>query len=203
MLKKLGTEFYIRNNVLDISKDLLGKILVTHLSGKTTSGRIVECEAYAGEIDNASHASGGRRTPRTEIMFGHGGTAYIYLCYGIHHMFNVVTNEKGIPHAILIRALEPIEGIDTMLERTGKEKPDASLTRGPGNVGKALGLHSSMTGYSLQSDEIFIADDGFRYPGELIKASPRIGVDYAGDHARWPFRFYIAGHENVSGKPRK
>ena len=118
-------------------------------------------------------------------------------------MFNVVTNEKGIPHAILIRALEPIEGIDTMLERTGKEKPDASLTRGPGNVGKALGLHSSMTGYSLQSDEIFIADDGFRYPGEIIKASPRIGVDYAGDHARWPFRLYIAGHANVSGKPRK
>ena len=201
-MKKLKTKFYTRNNVLDITRDLLGKILVTNIGGIKTSGRIVECEAYAGEIDNASHASGGRRTQRTEVIFGHGGTAYIYLCYGIHHMFNVVTNEKDIPHAILIRALEPMEGINEMLQRTGKEQVDKTLTRGPGNVGKALGLHSSLTGFSLQSEEIFIADDGFRYPDELIKTSPRIGVDYAGEHARWPFRFYISGHPNVSGKPR-
>src|SRR4051812_8340387 len=141
-MKKLGIKFYQRADVLQISEDLIGKILVTTWNGIITSGRIVECEAYAGVIDKASHAYGDRRTKRTEIMYGKGGTAYVYLCYGIHHMFNVVTNAKNTPHAILIRALEPIKGIDEMLKRTAKEKSDNSLTRGPGNVCKALGIYT-------------------------------------------------------------
>ena len=126
-MKKLGIDFYQRSNVLQIAKELLGKILVTKWDGPDgyrdeTSGRIVEVEAYNGVIDKASHASGGRRTIRNEVMYGKGGIAYVYLCYGIHHLFNVVTNEKETPHAILIRALEPLKGIDTMLERTNKIK---------------------------------------------------------------------------------
>src|SRR6266705_4368285 len=123
-MRKLDIEFYGRKNVLQIAKELLGKILVTNWKGIITSGRIVECEAYAGVIDKASHASGGRRTVRNEIMYGEGGYAYVYLCYGIHHLFNVVTNSTDIPHAILIRAIDPIQGINTMLARTGKKRAD-------------------------------------------------------------------------------
>ncbi len=119
-MKKLQLEFYQRENVIQIAKELLGKILVTNWKGIITSGRIVECEAYAGVIDKASHASGGRRTARNEIMYGEGGYAYVYLCYGIHHLFNVVTNSKGEPHAILVRALDPVEGIEEMLLRARK-----------------------------------------------------------------------------------
>src|SRR6478609_6609419 len=146
MVKKLGTEFYNRKDVVKISKELLGKILVTNWEGVVTSGRIVECEAYAGVIDKASHASGGRRTARNEIMYGPGGFAYVYLCYGIHHLFNVVTNVKDIPHAILVRGAEPLQGIRKMLRRTHKPKPDNSLTRGPGNVSRALGIHTKHSG---------------------------------------------------------
>jgi DNA-3-methyladenine glycosylase len=200
-MKKLPHAFYLQHDVTHIARQLLGKLLVTAWNGVTTSGRIVETEAYAGTIDKASHAYRGR-TPRTAVMFAEGGTAYIYLCYGIHQMFNIVTNVEGVPHAILIRALEPMEGIDVMLQRTGKQKLDASLTRGPGNVGKAMGFHTSQTGLSLQSDELFIGDDGFTFNEDHIKTSPRIGVDYAGDDALLPYRFYIKGHPNVSGKIR-
>jgi DNA-3-methyladenine glycosylase len=201
-MDKLPLSFYQRKNVLTIARELLGKILVTNWNGSVTSGRIVETEAYAGEVDNASHARGGRRTGRTEIMYAEGGHAYVYLCYGIHHLFNVVTNFQHIPHAILIRALEPMNGIEEMLERTGKEKPDHTLTRGPGNVSKALGIHTKHTGLSLLSDKIFIADDGKKYSKKEIAASPRIGVDYAGAHALWDYRFYVKGNPFVSGKPR-
>ncbi len=191
--------FYLRNDVAAISRDLLGKVLVTNWNGERTSGRIVETEAYAGEIDRASHASKGR-TPRTEVMFGEGGRAYVYLCYGIHQMFNIVTSGEGTPHAILIRAVEPLEGIEVMLHRTGKKKLDHTLTRGPGNVGKAFGFHTSQCGLSLISEELFIADDGFRLPKSMIGTSPRIGVDYAGEHALWHYRFFIKGNKYVSGK---
>src|SRR6186713_544666 len=140
-MKKLGIYFYQRANVLQIAKELLGKILVTKWDNIETSGRIIEVEAYNGVNDKASHASGGRRTNRNEVMYGKGGVAYVYLCYGIHHLFNVVTNEKEIPHAILIRGLEPLKGIDTMLERTSKKQLDHTLTRGPGNVSRALGIY--------------------------------------------------------------
>lgn len=197
-MKKLPLSFYLRDDVVQIARELLGKVLVTNWDGEFTSGRIVETEAYAGEGDRASHASKGR-TNRTEVMFGEGGTAYVYLCYGIHQMFNLVTNKAGIPHAILIRAVEPIEGIDLMLERTGKKKADENITKGPGRVGKAFGFHTSQCGLSLQSNELYIADDGYKVPESSIIASPRIGVDYAGDHAEWHYRFYIKGSKYVSG----
>ncbi|HYK57100.1 MAG TPA: DNA-3-methyladenine glycosylase [Flavisolibacter sp.] len=198
-MQKLPLSFYLRNDVVKISKELLGKVLVTNRDGEYTSGRIVETEAYAGEIDRASHASKGR-TPRTEVMFGEGGKAYVYLCYGIHQMFNIVTSSEGTPHAILIRAVEPLEGVDIMLQRTGKKKLDHTLTRGPGNVGKAFGFHTSQCGLSVISEELFIADDGFKVTKAMIGTSPRIGVDYAGEHAEWHYRFFIKGNKYVSGK---
>jgi DNA-3-methyladenine glycosylase len=201
-MEKLPLSFYQRKDVLRIAKDLLGKILVTNWRGIITSGRIVELEAYAGVIDKASHASGGRRTARTEVMYSEGGYAYVYLCYGIHHLFNVVTNSKDIPHAILIRALEPVEGIEEMLLRTGKKKLDHTLTRGPGNVSKALGILTKHTGMSLLGDKIFITDDSGQFSKNQIGVSPRIGVDYAGKDALLPYRFYIKGNPFVSGKPR-
>ena len=159
----------------------------------------MEAEAYAGEIDKASHASKGK-TKRTSVIFEEGGTAYVYLCYGIHEMFNIVTNKNGIAHAILIRAVEPIEGIDIMLRRTGKKVFNETVTRGPGNVGKAFGFHRSQCGLSLQSDELYVADDGYKVDKKLVVASPRIGVDYAGDDALLDYRLYIKGNKFVSGR---
>jgi len=199
-MTKLSSTFYQRKNVLVIAKELLGKLLVTNWDGIVTSGRIVECEAYNGVIDKASHAAGGRRTARNEIMYGAGGFSYVYLCYGIHHLFNIVTNLQDVPHAILIRAVEPVEGIEEMLLRTGKKKADHTLTRGPGNVSKALGIYTKHNGILLSDKKLFIADDGKRYKKSEIIASPRIGVDYAGEDAKLPYRFYVSGNPYVSGK---
>jgi len=201
-MQKLASEFYQRDDVLEISRELMGKIVVTRWNGKLTSGRIVECEAYAGPKDKASHAFGGRRTNRTEIMYAPGGVAYVYLCYGIHQMLNVVTNVKDTPHAILIRALEPVEGIKEMMRRTNKSIADNTLTRGPGNVCKALGIFTHHTGLSLRSKELYIADDGFEYADSEVYRSPRIGVDYAGKDALLPYRFYVQGNPYISGKPK-
>jgi DNA-3-methyladenine glycosylase len=198
--KKLAPSFYERGDVVAITRELLGKILATNLNGHLTAGRIVEAEAYNGPYDKASHSYGNRRTKRTEVMYATGGVAYIYLCYGIHQMFNVVTNVKDIPNAILIRALEPIAGIEAMLTRSNKLVHKFDLTRGPGNVGKALGLHTTQTGTSLQSDEIFIADDGTRYHESEIIVTPRIGVDYAAEDALLPYRFFVKNNRYVSGK---
>ncbi|MFI5152059.1 MAG: DNA-3-methyladenine glycosylase [Chitinophagales bacterium] len=198
-LKKLDGTFYDRPKVLEIARELLGKILVTHMDGLLTSGRIVETEAYAGIIDRASHAYGGRRTVRNEVMYQPAGTAYIYLCYGVHHLFNVVTNKAEVPHAILVRALNPLSGIETMLKRTGKRTLDFQLTRGPGNLSKAMGLHTKYSGYSLLSDKIYIAEDDFILdPKEIVKTT-RIGVDYAGRDASRKFRFIVKGNPYVSG----
>lgn len=201
-MEKLANEFYQRNDVLAISRELMGKIVVTRWDGKLTSGRIVECEAYAGPKDKASHAFGGRRTNRTEIMYAPGGVAYVYLCYGIHNMLNVVTNAMDTPHAILIRALEPVDGIKEMMRRTNKSIADNTLTRGPGNVCKALGIFTHHTGLSLRSKDFYIADDGFEYANSEVYRSPRIGVDYAGKDALLPYRFYVKGNPYVSGKPK-
>ncbi len=201
-MRKLPVSFYQRENVLEVAKDLLGKLLVTKWNGVVTYGRIVEVEAYNGIIDKASHAYGGRRTNRNEVMYSDGGVAYVYLCYGIHHLFNVVTNSKETPHAILIRALEPVKGIDTMLKRVGKKEADNTLTRGPGNLSKALGITTLNSRCSLHSKELFIADDGFVFNGKEIAASPRIGVDYAGKDVLLPYRFYVKGNAFVSGKPK-
>jgi DNA-3-methyladenine glycosylase len=203
-LLKLPASFYDRPRVVTIARALLGKVLVTEFGGRRTSGRIVEVEAYNGIVDRASHAWSGRRTKRTEVMFGSGGTAYVYLIYGIHQLFNVVTNRKDVPHAVLIRALDPLEGIPVMLQRTGKERLDHTLTRGPGNLSKALGLRTTDTGTSLLGDTIWIADDGWRAKRGQIVAGPRIGVDYAGEDAALPYRLFIKGNPFVSGpKPTK
>lgn len=198
-LKKLDYSFYRRTDPLEIAKDLLGKILITRFDGAVTSGRIVETEAYAGIVDRASHAYGDRRTTRTEVMYQRGGTAYVYLCYGIHYMFNVVTNDPGIPHAILIRGLEPLRGLEKMLVRTGKKKSDLSLTRGPGNVAKALGINSHNSGASLLGRNIFIGDDGFILDQKELLLTPRIGVDYAGDDAKLLYRAAIKSSPYISG----
>ncbi|NCI47512.1 DNA-3-methyladenine glycosylase [Sediminibacterium soli] len=198
--QKLPAAFYERKNVCTVAKGLLGKILVSNFDNRLTAGRIVETEAYNGPADKASHAWNGRRTSRTEIMYRHGGVAYVYFCYGIHHMFNVVTNVADIPHAVLVRALEPVAGIQSMLARTSKAKADFTLTKGPGNLAKALGIHTSHSGMDLQSDALFIADDGVRIPAAAIAATPRIGVAYAGDDALLPYRFLVKNNPYVSGK---
>jgi DNA-3-methyladenine glycosylase len=198
--RKLPIGFYERKNVCTVAKDLLGKLLVTTFDNIITTGRIVESEAYNGPVDKASHAWNSRRTARTEIMYHHGGVAYVYFCYGIHHMFNVVTNLAETPHAVLIRAVEPVLGVEDMLLRTGKKKLDHSLTRGPGNVTKALGILTVHTGMSLLSDQLFIADDGTTIKRSNIIATPRIGVDYAGDDALLPYRFIVKDNPYVSGK---
>lgn len=199
-MKKLDYNFYNRADVVKIARELLGKVLVTKWDGIITSGRIVETEAYNGVFDRASHAYNGRRTARTEIMYNDAGSGYVYLCYGIHHLFNVVTNVKNTPHAILIRAVEPLQGINIMLQRTGKQNPDRTLTSGPGNVSKALGILTRHSGISLMDNLIFIADDGYALPRKEIIATPRIGVDYAGEDALLPYRFFIRNNIYVSGK---
>lgn len=199
-MKKVPLSFYNRKDVVKIARELLGKIIVTNFNGKITSGKIVETEAYVGIIDKASHSFAGRRTSRNEHMYSAPGTAYVYICYGMHQMMNIVTNEKEIPDAILIRAIEPLEGIEIMLQRTGKNKLDKTLTRGPGNVGKALGIFKHHSGLFLLDDEIFLMDNGEKIPDENIGISKRIGVESAGTDALLPYRFYVKGNQYVSGK---
>lgn len=204
VLKKLDHSFYLRDDVITIAAELLGKIIVTRWDGIITSGRIVETEAYRGEEDRASHAWGGRRTKRTEVMYGMGGHAYVYLCYGIHHLFNVVTHEKGTPHVVLVRAIEPMEGITEMANRSGKAVGSLGLGSGPGNLSRSLGIHTMHSGHSLDSGNLYLADDGFRIPSSEIIATPRIGVDYAGEDALLPYRFIVPGNPWVSArKPQK
>lgn len=191
--------FYERGDVVKIAKELLGKILVTEFNGEFTAGRIVETEAYNGAVDKASHAFGGRRTARTEVMFGQPGTAYVYLCYGIHHLFNVVTNKEGIPHAVLVRALEPLHGVELMLNRTRKQILDNTLTRGPGNVSKALGIFTAHTGSDLLESDLRIVEDQFKVKKSAIGITTRIGVDYAGPDALLPYRFIVKDNPYVSG----
>ena len=205
-MKKLGIQFYKEQDVVSIAKELLGKIIVTKFEGVTTSGRIVETEAYIGLTDKASHSFGGKRTARNEHMYAAAGTAYVYICYGMHHLFNVITNEKNIPDAVLIRAVEPLQGIDTMLKRTNKKTLDNTLTKGPGNVGKALGISKDHSGLNLSGNKIFIGEDKQSnnfLTGELIGSSKRIGVESAGSAALLPYRFYVKGNKFVSGYPNK
>jgi DNA-3-methyladenine glycosylase len=202
-MKKLPPRFYQRQDVVQIAKELIGKVVVTHINGVTTSGRIVETEAYMAHVDKASHSYNGKRTNRNEHMYSHAGTVYVYICYGMHTMLNVVTNDKDIPDAILIRALEPIEGIEEMLKRTGKKVLDNTLTRGPGNLAKALGLTKAQSGLQFGHAEIDICDDGFKVKEAETGISKRIGRDSAGDDALLPYRFYLKGNKFVSGRPIK
>jgi len=192
-------EFFMETDTLHLAKELLGMMLITRFEGVETSGRIVETEAYLGETDRASHAFGGKRTQRTETMYLPGGHAYVYLCYGIHHLFNIVTHQKDVPHAILIRAIEPIEGIEHMLKRRNKAKADFSLTRGPGSLSQALGIRTIHSGLLLQTAGIIIAEEESTEKKEIIELSTRIGVDYAGSDALLPYRFSLKGNPWVSG----
>lgn len=189
MMEKLRVDFYQRNDVVQIARELIGKILVTCFNGAITSGRIVETEAYNGIEDKASHAFGGRHTNRTKTMYMPGGTVYVYLCYGIHHLFNVVTNVAGEPHAVLIRSVVAKEGMAMIFERLGKNTLQNNVLKGPGVVSKGLGITTIKTGTSLLDHQIFIADDDFECPPGAILATPRIGVDYAGADALLPYRF--------------
>lgn len=196
---RLPKSFYQSMDVIRLSKELIGKKLVSCFDGKKTSGIIVETEAYLGEIDRASHAYGLRRTARTEIMFQEGGVAYVYLCYGIHYLFNVVVSPKDIPHAILIRGIEPVEGIDRMLKRCHKARLDKTLTAGPGSLTRALGITTKETGISLiRNTPVWIEDSKNVIPPEEILSSTRIGVDYAKEDALLPYRFLLKGNLYVS-----
>lgn len=199
-LRKLDRSFYDRKDVVKIAKELLGKILVTQIDGVRSSGRIVETEAYAGFQDRASHAFGGRRTARSEHLYGPPGTIYVYICYGMYHLFNVITNKKDVPHGVLIRALEPLDGIEHMKDRSGKFSADYTITKGPGNLSRAMGMSKMHSGCNIFSDEIFIEDDGLRYKKDQIVVTKRIGVDGAGKDAELPYRFIVKGSPYVSAK---
>ena len=190
-MQKLTTDFYTRDVVMDVARDLLGKILCSCIDGRLTKVIIIETEAYAGVGDRASHAYGGRRTRRTDPMYREGGIAYVYLCYGIHHLFNVVTSNQDDPQAVLIRAGSPLTGIDEMLARRGKGSVTKSLLSGPGSLASALGIHTRLTGTSLLGNQIWIEDHDIRVDRDTIAVGPRVGIDYAAEDATRPYRFRI------------
>ena len=189
-MTKIKEEFYQRSDILLIAQELLGKILLTNFQGQLTSGIIVETEAYEGLSDKASHAYGGKKTNRTKTMYKPGGVTYVYLCYGIHHLFNIVTNKVNIPHAILIRAIEPMDGISIMLERRNKKNKDFKLTSGPGSMTKAMGITMSNSGESLINDLIWLEDQNINIKNDII-SSPRVGIPYAEEDISNPWRFRI------------
>jgi len=194
---KLPESFYQRSDVVVIARELLGKTLFTQANGMITGGIIVETEAYSWK-ERGCHAYGGKKTDRNAIMFDSGGHAYVYLCYGIHHLFNVVTNKPGIADAVLIRALEPVEGLAEMHRRHAGLKDDIQLTSGPGKLTRALGIDRKWNGKLLLDNEVWIEEHGLRFSGRSIEASPRIGIDHAGDDAKLPWRFTIRGNKWIS-----
>lgn len=187
---KLKPNYFQKSDTIALSRNLLGKYLVSSVGSVITSGMIVESEAYLGVCDRASHAFGNRRTKRTEVMYMPGGHWYVYLCYGIHSLLNIVTNAANEPHAILIRAIKPEEGIEIMLERRGMIKLTSKLTSGPGTVTQALGITTKLTGEKVDKT-VWIEDRGIIIPSENILASPRVGIAYAKEHALLPYRFRL------------
>jgi DNA-3-methyladenine glycosylase len=194
---KLADSFYQRKDVVKIARELLGKVLFTNVNGIVTAGMIVETEAYSWK-EKGCHAYGSKRTARNSVMFEKGGFTYVYLCYGMHYLFNIVTNEPGIPEAVLIRAVEPVQGVDEMLLRRGKLKNKLHLTSGPGKLTKALGIDRKLNGKFLLGDEVWVENHKTKVTSQNIVASPRIGIDYAGDDALLPWRFTLKGNEWVS-----
>ncbi|MCS4305492.1 DNA-3-methyladenine glycosylase [Chryseobacterium sp. BIGb0232] len=195
---KLPLSYYSTQDVLFLAQDLLGKVLFTEINGEITAGIIVETEAYNGIYDKASHAYGGRRTDRTETLYSHGGISYVYLCYGIHHLFNVVTSVEDEPHAVLVRAIEPLIGTEIMENRRNMPASKAAISSGPGSAAKALGIDRSFNKKDLTGNEIWIEDHGIQYPSEDIVTGPRIGVAYAQEDALLPWRFFVKGNKYVS-----
>lgn len=201
-MNRLPRSFYTRHDVVQISKELLGKVLVTSLDGVLTAGKIVETEAYRAPDDKACHAWNNRKTNRTKIMFEEGGRAYIYICYGMHHLFNVVTAAEGNAHAVLIRAIEPLDGIEHMLRRRNFSRLKPQLSAGPGVVSSALGLRSHLTGTDMLHPEspVWIEDRGIFVPDDDIVQTIRVGVESAGESALWEWRFYVNSSPFVSKK---
>jgi DNA-3-methyladenine glycosylase len=199
---KLPFSYYLNPDVLFLAKDLLGKVLYTQIDGDVTAGIIVETEAYHGVQDKASHAYGGRRTNRTETLFQQGGISYVYLCYGIHNLFNIVSSVDGEPHAVLIRAIEPLTGLDIMEARRKIAATKAAISSGPGSAAKALGIDRTFNEKELTGEEIWIEDHNIRYTADQIAAVPRVGVAYAQEDALLPWRFFVKNNKYVS-KPNK
>jgi DNA-3-methyladenine glycosylase len=194
---KLPRDFYTRSNVITVARELLGKLLVVPApDGTRVSGIIVETEAYRGPEDRASHAYGGRRTKRTETMYGLGGIAYVYFVYGMYNQFNVVTNVNDIPHAVLVRALEPREGIEWMRERRGAHE-DKNLTSGPGKLCIAMGINRELDRADLLGDRVWL-ESGVKIPRTKIRSGPRIGIDYAQEGIEKPWRFWVKDNPHVS-----
>lgn len=192
--RRLPAEFFRRSDVIEAARDLLGCILVSSVDGSLTAGRIVETEAYRAPDDKACHAFGNRRTARTEVMFAAGGHAYVYLCYGIHHLFNVVTGQENEAHAVLVRAIEPLHNLPLMQSRRGMRHKDRRLTGGPGKLAEALGIHTRHSGMNMLDPESLIwiePDPGKPVDPADIASGPRIGVESAGQCATWPWRFYL------------
>lgn len=196
---KLKEDFYQRENVVKIARELLGKVLFTSAEGVVTGGIIVETEAYSWK-ERGCHAFGGKMTNRNAIMFAGGGHAYVYLCYGMHHLFNIVTNTEGTADAVLIRALEPVVGLNDMKIRRNDPANPFHLTSGPGKLSKALGIDRRLNGKLLMDDEVWVEDHGNKITPGKIEASPRIGIDYAGNDALLPWRFTLSGNPWVSRK---
>ena len=182
-------------------------MLHSEVDGRPTAGRIVEVEAYRGPVDLAAHSAGGRRTPRNEIMYARGGHAYVYQIYGLHHCVNVVVGEIDVPEAVLLRALEPVVGIETMRDRRGADVPDDALARGPGNLTRALGIDRSLDGTDLRRGVLRLTIPAASLfplvrPSDVVR-SPRIGIDYAGEWASKPWRLSLRDHPCVSRPPRR
>lgn len=199
---KLQFSYYLNQDVHFLAKDLLGKVLFTRIGEEISAGVIVETEAYFGVRDKASHAYGGRRTNRTETLYKEGGISYVYLCYGIHYLFNIVSSVRGEPHAVLIRAVEPFVGKDIIELRRNMSVNKPNISSGPGSAAKALGIDRSFNEKDLTGDEIWIEDHGIRYANDDILATPRVGVEYAQEDALLPWRFFVKGNKYVS-KPNK
>ena len=196
-MNKLALDFYKRDDTLKIARELLGKTLVVpDKNGDRVSGKIVETEAYLGPEDKAAHSHNNRRTKRTEIMFHEGGVAYVFFVYGMYFQFNVVVGKQDVPHAILIRAVEPIDGIEIMRKRRGK-MPDKNLTSGPGKLSIALEIDKSFNAENLSGDRVWI-EEGGRLSNSKIETGKRIGIDYAEEFANEPWRFYLKGNHFVS-----
>lgn len=191
---RLRREFYLRGDVVGVARDLLGKVLCTRIDGQVTGAVITETEAYAGADDRASHAFGNRRTARTEPMFAAGGTAYVFLCYGMHYLFNVVVGKRDAPLAVLIRAGEPFAGVELMRQRRGMSQQGRPLLAGPGRLAQALGITTAYSGISLLGRRIWLEERGIAVTANDVVAGPRVGVAYAGEDAARPYRFRIQPH---------
>lgn len=196
-MSRLPVGFYQSNDVVAIARGLIGKVLITNSSGFFTSGIITETEAYHQQ-EKACHAYNGRRTSRTEVLFGPGGWSYVYLCYGKHYLFNITTGTKGEAAAVLIRSIEPYKGLELMLERRGLNQPETRLTTGPGNLTKALGISFKNNGVHLTKSKELWIESCKQISEYQICTSRRIGVDYAEEDALLPWRFYTKNSKWVS-----